>query len=104
MRTHPRVSLSTLSQWNWTVEENLDFCEREGVRDVGLSWGKFEERGGWRPYVTRIRDAGLRVTNLVALAPIPLADRSQWAEPLDRIRDTFDAAEALGAECLVMTT
>jgi len=104
VRTHPRVSLSTLSQWNWTVDENLDFFDREGVRDIGLSWGKFEECGGWRPYVDRIRDGGYRVTNLVALAPIPLSDRSAWGEPLDRIRDTFDAAEALGAECLIMTT
>lgn len=104
MQTHPRVSLSTLSQWNWTIEENLDFFDREGVTAIGLSWGKFAECGGWRPYVDRIRDGGYRVTNLVALAPIPLADPSAWSEPLDRVRDTFDAAEALGAECLIMTT
>ena len=37
MRTHPRVCLSMLSQWNWTVEEDLAYVDREGVEVIGVA-------------------------------------------------------------------
>lgn len=104
MKTHPRVSLSMLSQWNWTVDEDLAFYEREGVNVIGVSLAKMEAAGGWRPYVPRIRDGGYRVANLIGLGPFKLSDREGWDKQRDRVRDALDAAEAFGAECIVLTT
>ena len=104
MRTHPRVSLSMLSQWNWTVDEDLAFYEREGVDVIGVSLAKMEAAGGWAAYVPRIRDGGYRVANMIGLGPFRLADRDGWNAQRDRVRDAFDAAAAFGAECIVLTT
>ena len=47
MRTHPRVCLSMLSQWNWTVDEDLAYFDREGVEVIGVSLAKMQDGGGW---------------------------------------------------------
>lgn len=104
MKTHPRVSLSMLSQWNWTVDEDLAYFEREGVEVIGVSLAKLEAAGGWRAVVPRIRDRGFRVANLIGLGPFQLADPTGWPSGRERMRDALDAAEALGAECIVLTT
>jgi sugar phosphate isomerase/epimerase len=104
MNTHPRVSLSMLSQWNWTVDEDLAFYEREGVKVIGVSLAKLEAAGGWQATAPRIRDGGYRVANLIGLGPFRLSDRAGWTKQRDRVRDALDAAEALGAECIVLTT
>lgn len=104
MQTHPRVSLSMLSHWNWTVDEDLAFYDREGVEVIGLSLAKMQAGGGWEQYVARIRDGGYRVTNVVGLGPIPWSDPGQRAAGLTRTRDALDAAVAFGAECMILTT
>lgn len=104
MRTHPRVSLSMLSQWNWTVDEDLAFYEQEDVEVIGVSLAKLEAGGGWANYTSRIRDGGFRVANLIGLGPFRLSDRGGWDEQRDRVRDALDAAEALEAGCIVLTT
>lgn len=104
MHTHPRVSLSMLSQWSWSVDEDLAFFDREGIRVIGLSLAKLEAAGGWRGHVARIRDGGYRVANLIGLGPFQLADRAGWDAQRDRVRDALDAAHAFGAECVVLTT
>lgn len=104
MQTHPRVSLSMLSQWSWTVDEDLAFFDREGVDVIGLSLAKMQQAGGWEGYVDRIRSGGYRVTNLVGLGPIPWNDPSRHADGVARTRDALDAAVAFGAECMILTT
>jgi len=104
MRTHPRVCLSMLSQWNWTVEEDLAYFDREGVEVIGVSLAKMQDGGGWQKFAPRIVDGGYRVANLIGLGPFRLSDRSAWPAQRDRVRDAFDAAEAVNAECIVLTT
>lgn len=104
MQTHPRVSLSELSHWNWTVEEDLDFFDREGVQVIGLSLAKMQAAGGWEQFVDRIRAGGYRVTNLVGLGPIPWSDPTKRADGVARTRNALDAAVALGAETMILTT
>ena len=104
MRTHPRVSLSMLSQWNWTVDEDLEYFDREGVHVIGVSLAKMQDGGGWQKYAPRIVAGGYRVANLIGLGPFRLSDPSVWAAQRDRVRDAFDAAEAVNAECIVLTT
>jgi sugar phosphate isomerase/epimerase len=44
------------------------------------------------------------VTNLIGIGPFRLDDASQWPGQRDRVRGALDAAEAVGAECMILTT
>jgi sugar phosphate isomerase/epimerase len=46
----------------------------------------------------------VRVTNLIGLGPFRLDQPEQWATQRDRLRKALDAAEALDAECMILTT
>ncbi len=100
---HPRVSLSAISTFQWSLDEDLAFYERAGITAIGASLAKLEAAGidaGAR----RLRDAGLRVTNLIGIGPFHLDDPSQWDGQRDRVRRAVDAAEAVDAECMILTT
>jgi len=98
-----RVSLSAISTFPWTLEEDLRFYERAGITSIGASLAKLEAAGiddGAR----RLRDAGLRVSNLIGIGPFHLDDPGQWDGQRDRVRRALDAAEAVRAECMILTT
>jgi len=98
-----RISLSAISTFAWSLDEDLAFYERAGVTAIGASLAKLEAAGideGAR----RLRDAGLRVTNLIGIGPFRLDDPDQWDSQRDRVRRALDAAEAVAAECLILTT
>jgi len=100
---HGRVSLSAISTFRWTLEEDLAFYERAGITSIGASLAKLETAGidqGAR----RVRDAGLRVSNLIGIGPFRLDDPGQWASQRDRVLRALDAAEAVQAECMILTT
>jgi len=100
---HPRVSLSAISTFSWSLDEDLAFYERAGVTAIGASLAKLEA-AGIEAGARRLRDAGLRVTNLIGIGPIALADPPQWDRQRDRVRRALEAAELAGAECLILTT
>jgi sugar phosphate isomerase/epimerase len=100
---HPRVSLSAISTFSWTLDEDLAFYQEAGISAIGASLAKLEA-AGLDAGARRLRDAGLRVTNLIGIGPFVLSDRSQWDGQRDRVRRALDAAEAVGAECLILTT
>ena len=100
---HPRVSLSELSSWNWTLDEDLSFYEQAGITTIGASIAKLEA-AGWKQASYRIRDAGLNVANVIGVGPFHLADRSRWDEQRDHMRRAVEAARIVDADCLVVTT
>jgi len=100
---HPRVSLSAISTFPWSLDEDLAFYEQAGITAIGASLAKLEAAGVERG-ARRLRDAGLRVTNLIGIGPFVLSDPSQWDRQRDRVRRALDAADAAGAECLILTT
>jgi sugar phosphate isomerase/epimerase len=100
---HPRISLSELSSWNWTLDEDLAFYERAGITTIGASIVKLEA-AGWKVGAHRIVDAGLRVTNLIGVGPLRLADRDRWPEQQDRLHRVLEAARILDAESVVLST
>ena len=100
---HDRVSLSAISTFRWTLEEDLAFYERAGITAIGASLAKLEA-AGLDEGARRIRDAGLRVSNLIGIGPFHLDDPSQWDGQRDRVRGALDAAEAVRAECMILTT
>ena len=66
------VSVSAICTFDWSLEEDLAFYAEHGITNVGISLVKLE-RHGWADGAARVRDAGLRVTNLIGLGPFHLA-------------------------------
>jgi sugar phosphate isomerase/epimerase len=100
---HPRVSLSAISTFQWSLDEDLAFYERAGITAIGASLAKLEA-AGIEDGARRLRDAGVRVTNLIGIGPFRLDDPEQWDAQRDRIRRALDAADAVDAECMILTT
>jgi sugar phosphate isomerase/epimerase len=100
---HPRVSLSGISTASWALDEDLAFYADAGITNVGISVAKLE-RFGWDEGTRRIVDAGLRVTNLIGLGPFHLAEPEGWESRRERLTRALEAATAVGAECVVVTT
>lgn len=99
---HSQLSVSAVSSWQWTLDEDLTFWADAGIDHVGLSFRKLEE-AGLDASVARVRDAGLRVSNIVELGWWDLADPSTWPAQQERLLAAVDVAGALGG-CLVLTT
>jgi sugar phosphate isomerase/epimerase len=100
---HPRVSLSAISTFGWDLDADLAFYERAGVTAIGASLAKLEA-AGLEAGARRLRGSGVRVTNLIGIGPFRLDDPSQWPAQRDRVRAALDASEAVGAECMILTT
>jgi sugar phosphate isomerase/epimerase len=100
---HPRLSVSAVSSWDWTLDEDLGFWDRAGIDHVGLSFRKLED-AGLGPATTRIRDAGLQVSDIVELGWWNLDDPATWAPQRDRLLAALDVAVAIGAPTLVVTS
>jgi sugar phosphate isomerase/epimerase len=99
---NPRLAVSAVSSWRWSLDEDLTFWADAGIEHVGLSFRKLEE-AGLNDAVSRVRDAGLRVSNIVELGWWDLRDRGTWSAQQARLLAAVDAAAELGG-CLVLTT
>jgi sugar phosphate isomerase/epimerase len=100
---HPRISVSAICTFPWSLDEDLAFWTDAGITHVGVSVAKLE-RAGWSEGVERVDAAGLRVGNLIGLGPFHLDDAAQWTTQRERLVRAVDAAVLLGAECVVFTT
>jgi len=99
---HPQLSVSAVSSWGWTLDEDLAFWAGAGIRHVGLSFRKLEA-AGLDAAVARVVDAGLSVSNVVELGWWDLTDSSTWSAQQDRLLAAVGVAARLGG-CLVLTT
>jgi sugar phosphate isomerase/epimerase len=96
---HPRLSVSAVSSWKQSFDDDLAMWDRLGIDHVGLSLRKCEEIG--LDTATRKIDAArLRVSNVVECGCVPLDDRSVWDAHRDRLQAAFDA---FGARLVVTT-
>src|SRR5207253_7085617 len=100
---HPRLSVSAISAMRWSVTQDLELYRRAGIDQVGLSLAKLDAHGV-DDAVALVREAGLRVTNLLGVRAFDLADPSAWESQRERVRRAVGAAHAVGAEYLVLTT
>jgi sugar phosphate isomerase/epimerase len=99
---HPRISLSQLSTWSWTLGQDLAFYERAGVTAIGACVVKLEA-AGWMIGAHRLADAGLRVTNVLGVAPLRPSDHEPWDDQRCHAWRALKAARVVGAECLILT-
>jgi sugar phosphate isomerase/epimerase len=95
--------VSAICTFAWSLEQDLAFYAEAGITNVGISVVKLE-RSGWADGARRVGDAGLRVSNLIGLGPFHLAEPSQWEGQRARLTRALDAAEIVGAPCVVCTT
>ena len=98
-----RVSVSAISTYRLSLAEDLAFWSAHGIDHVGVSVAKLEA-AGIEEGARRLRDSGVRVTNLIGIGPFRLDQPEQWDTQRDRIRKALDAAEALSADCMILTT
>ena len=101
---HDRISVSEVSSWKWTLDEDLAFYEQAGIDNVGIAFRKLEATGDAVAAAGRIKDAGLRVTNLLVPNPFPLDQPEEWSQHRDQIGLVMDTALALRPELMVFTT
>ena len=95
--------MSAISTMGWTLEQDLAFWDKAGIDRVGVSLAKLDA-AGFDDGVRRIRDAGVRVANVIGPGPFRLAEPDRWGEQRERFARGIDAAAALDAGCLVCTT
>ena len=100
---HPRISVSAISTYQWTLEEDLAFYASSGITNVGISAAKLDQHG-WDDGVERVVASGANVANLIGLGPFHLQQPTQWAGQRERLERAVDAASTLGADCMVFTT
>jgi len=101
-----RCSVSAVSSWSWSLDEDLRFWSEAGISHVGLSFRKLHDVGV-DAAARRIGDAGLTVSNVVELGWCDLDDPSTWAEHRERLLAAVEVAAAVadpGGCCLVLTT
>lgn len=99
---HPRISVSAMCTPAWSLDEDLAFWHEEGITSVGISLRKLEAAGLERG-TAKVVAAGLRVTNVLGLG-FPLAERERWPDHQRRLVAAVEAAAAMGAGCMVLTT
>jgi len=100
---HPRLSLSAVSSWDWTFDEDLAYWDRTRIDHVGLSFRKLEA-AGLEPATERIQHAGLQVSNIVELGWWNVDEPATWGPQRDRLLAAIEVAVATGAPTLVLTS
>src|SRR5215210_1840243 len=102
---HPRTCVSAISTFRLSLPEDLEFWAAHGIDSVGVSVAKLEAFG-WaegEALVARAVERGLRVHDLIGLAPFHLARPEHWDQRRERLLHAVAAASALGAPAVVFT-
>lgn len=99
---HPRISVSAVSSYRNTLDQDLVLWQQLGVRRVGLTLAKLAGPGV-DVATQRVKDAGLDVTNVITFGP-SLEHPDTWPARLDCLQQAVDVVLALGADHVVITT
>ncbi len=99
---HPQLSVSAVSSWGWSFDDDLSWWAAEGVRHVGLSWRKVRDTGIERSAANLVQQ-GLRVGNIVELGWLDVHDPSTWPGQRAQLIAAVELAARVGG-CLVLTT
>jgi sugar phosphate isomerase/epimerase len=101
---HPRLSVSQVSSWHWSIDDDLAFYDETGIDTIGVSFHKLASTGDPVGAAERLNGTGLHITDLVATSPFTLGDPARWSDERDAAGVIMDATLALQPEHLVLTT
>jgi sugar phosphate isomerase/epimerase len=99
---HPRICVSGVCSWNWTLDEELALCRELGITNIGASLRKFDLDDG--SAVQKVLDSGVTVANLINVGGFSVADPAGWPAAQDHLKRVVDLAVRLGRPALVLTT
>ena len=88
MQPHPRLSVSALSSFRWSFEEDFALWRELGVGWAGLIGQKLEPDVAGN--LARLADAGIRASTVIA-AGFDLAAPESWAATRDGLHGWIDA-------------
>jgi sugar phosphate isomerase/epimerase len=100
---HPRIAVSAVCSWDWSLDEDLAFWARAGIRHVGLHPRKLEA-AGWDPAIAAARSANLTVSSVGSVGYFPLDRPEKWAGAQRRVQRCVDVASALDARCVLIVS
>lgn len=101
---HPRLSVSQISSFTLTLDEDLELWDELGVDAVGIALRKLEATGDPLAAVQRLLDTDLRIANLLAPGPFRLDDPDGWPDQRPAADRLMEVALALRPEVVIMTT
>ena len=106
MAVHPRLSVNQSSSGDSSLDDDLAFFERAGIRRVGLAMRKLDhlDQAGLEALRTRLDDVGVTVTSLSTVGPFTLHDPEQWGGQREALSRFMDAALVLRPAVCALTT
>ncbi len=100
---HPRLSLSSVCTFAWSLDEDLRLWDQLGIDYVAVALPTMDDVGLDRA-VAALQSSGIRVANLIGVSPFALDKPGDWRRHYGRMDDYVGAAGALGAEAILFTT
>jgi sugar phosphate isomerase/epimerase len=100
---HPRVSVNGVSSMTWTLEQDIEFWQRTGIRRVGVPMRKLLAMGIERA-IDALNDGGIAVEDVSSTPAFRLADRESWDASREALSQAVDVARRLAAPVLYTTT
>lgn len=97
---HPRISVTTISSWNWSVEQDIAFFKQEGIGAMGIPTTKFGE--GVDRDIDLLNGSGLTITAVSGLGSGPLVESGDAT--LASLKGPIDVAHRLGSPALYFLT
>jgi len=100
---HPRIAVSQVCTWDWSLDEDMAFWQRAGIRHVGLHPRKLEA-AGWEHAVAAARSGNLTVSSVGSVGYFSLDRPDRWRSAQERVQRCIDVAAALGAGCVLIVS
>lgn len=97
---HPRISVTTISSWTWSIEQDVAFFKREGIGAMGVPTTKFTDRR--EEEIAALAASGLAFTALSTGTGGGMVESEEAA--LAELSGAIDIASRLGAPSLYFLT
>jgi sugar phosphate isomerase/epimerase len=96
---HPRVSVSAVSSFGFTFEQDRELWSSIGAGQVGLLQHKLDA-AGWERSLAAVVGDGLAVSSLVGTPVLPLDEPGAWPALRQVLLRSVEGAAAVGAGCV----
>jgi sugar phosphate isomerase/epimerase len=101
--THPRLCVSGVCTFAWSLADTVAFWHRAGIRRVGLPLPPLRD-AGLDDAVALLLAADLDVLDVIDLSPFRLGDPGGWSSAGETAQELIDVAARLGSPSVMMST